>query len=555
MDSRRHIKRTNVEVDRLSSLPDDLIHRILSLNGLKCAIGTSVLSSRWRYIWSSMPFLDFSSEDFSTLPKFSESVNHVLSRRNNQVQVYSIKLSFRGSVTQDSVKQILNYAFSHNIQHLEVTFLLEDDVEFPFSLFSCHSLKHLSLKREFLYDKGLEIAWSYKLTITSILDLPALTTLYLRRVTLSCDDKTYNSVGPFSKCTNIKNLTLESCKTLGYTGFSFSHPLLSNLTLVEADGRLNAVEVIAPQLKSLTIKHWSSRISYFVTAPHLESLVYDGHHPLFIFSNGFGSLEKVDLRVSCRDLKDAPKMFSLLQHLHSVKFLRLNLEIVELLSSSAELVFNQPSPFSNLKSLKIYPKDVDSKERTQKKANMSVEVKNYLLDGSPSATFTMVSREEVVAKMNTDLAQERMDNLRSRLEWKVAKTETNRAQIDRRKKLMESDKATIPEQHITELEYLTHIEETDADIDACWEKLNWHIEGEKSNISNIISSLHDIKEVLIKLPTSNRAELQPSFQSLCTEANIVVNKIMDRVKNLCDMKGSRFNVYIDGLATTSLHPF
>ncbi|GJZ15256.1 F-box domain containing protein [Tanacetum coccineum] len=554
MDSRWYLNRTNVEVDRLSSLPDDLIHKILSLNGLKCAIGTSVLSSRWRYIWTSMPFLDFSTEDFSTLPKFSESVNHVLSRRNNQVQVYSIKLSFRGSVTQDSVKQILNYAFSHNIQHLEVTFLLEDDVEFPFSLFSCHSLKHLSLKREFLYDKGLEIAWSYKLTITSILDLPALTTLYLRKVTLSCDDKTYNSVGPFSKCSNIKNLTLESCKTLGYTGFSFSHPLLSNLTLVEADGRLNAVEVIAPQLKSLTIKHWS-RIPYFVSAPNLESLVYDGYHPLRIFSNGFGSLEKVDLRVSCLDLKDAPKMFSLLQHLHSVKFLRLNLEIVELLSSSAELVFNQPSPFSNLKSLKIYPKDVDSKERTQKKANMSVEVKNYLLDGSPSATFTMVSREEVVAKMNTDLAQERMDNLRSRLEWEVAKTETNRAQIDRRKKLMESDKATIPEQHITELEYLTHIEETDADIDACWENMNWHIEGEKSNISNIISSLHDIKEILIKLPTSNRADLQPCFQSLCTEANIVVNKIMDRVKNLCDMKGSRFNVYIDGLATTSLHPF
>ena len=129
------------------------------------------------------------------------------------------------------------------------------------------------------------------------------------------------------------------------------------------------------------------------------------------------------------------------------------------------------------------------------------------------------------------------------------------AQIDRRKTLKESDKATISEQHITELEYLTHIEETVADIDACWENLNWHIEEEKSNISSIISSLHDIKEVLIKLPTSNRAELQPCFHSLCSEANIVVNKIMDRLKILCDVKGSRFNVYIDGLATTSLQSF
>ncbi|GJV24696.1 zinc knuckle CX2CX4HX4C containing protein [Tanacetum coccineum] len=73
--------------------------------------------------------------------------------------------------------------------------------------------------------------------------------------------------------------------------------------------------------------------------------------------------------------------------------------------------------------------------------------------------------KEIVAKMNTDLAQERRDNLRSRLEWEVAKTETNRAQIDRRKKLVESDKATIHEQHITEIENLTHIKETVADID------------------------------------------------------------------------------------------
>nr|GEY05713.1 hypothetical protein [Tanacetum cinerariifolium] len=548
MDFGRDIERANVEVDRLSCLPDDLIHKILSFNGLKCAIGTSVLSPRWRYIWTSMPFLDFSTDDFSTLPKFSEFVNHVLSRRNNLVQVYSVKLSFCGDFTQYSVKQILNYAFSHNIQHLEVEFLLEGDVEFPFSLFSSHSLKHLSLKREFLYEesnKGLKRrSWSYKLKITSILDLPALTTLYLHKVTLCCDDKTYKSVGPFSKCTNIKNLTLESCETVGYNDFSFSHPLLSNLTLDGADRRLNAVEVIAPQLKSLTIKDWSSVIPYRVTAPNLESLVCDGYDPLYIFSNGFDSLEKVDLRVSCLDLKDAPKMFSLLQHLHSVKFLRLNLEIVELLSSSVELVSNQPSPFSNLKSLKIYPVDVDSKKRRQKKANMSMEVKNYLLDGSPSATFTMVSREEIVAKMNTDLAQELLNNLRSRLEWEVAKTETNMSQIDRRKKLMESDKATIPEQHITELEYLTHIKETVADIDTCWKILNCHIKGEKSNISKIITSLHDIRKVLIKLPTSNRAELQPCFHSLCSEANIVVNKLMDRVKNLCD-----------GFATTSLQSF
>lgn len=49
----------NIEVHRLSSLPDDLIHKRLSLIGLKHAIETSVLSSRWTSIWTLMPYLDF----------------------------------------------------------------------------------------------------------------------------------------------------------------------------------------------------------------------------------------------------------------------------------------------------------------------------------------------------------------------------------------------------------------------------------------------------------------------------------------------------------------
>ncbi|GJV34036.1 F-box domain containing protein [Tanacetum coccineum] len=72
MGSRHDEKRMNVEGDRLSSLPDDLIHKILSSISLKQAIETSTLSSRWRYIWTSMPYLDFSTESFSKWKMFSK---------------------------------------------------------------------------------------------------------------------------------------------------------------------------------------------------------------------------------------------------------------------------------------------------------------------------------------------------------------------------------------------------------------------------------------------------------------------------------------------------
>ncbi|GJS84319.1 hypothetical protein Tco_0750860 [Tanacetum coccineum] len=145
-----------------------------------------------------------------------------------------------------------------------------------------------------------------------------------------------------------------------------------------------------------------------------------------------------------------------------------------------------------------------------------------------------------------------MDNMRVRLQWEIANIETNVSSLKHRKTLREIEKAIMQEQHIEELEYLTHIEETMTCIDTSWEDLYSQIERGKSRISRIISHLYDIKEVLIKLPASNKAELQPCFSSLCSEADIVVKKIMDYVKNLCDMKESRFSVYIHGLATTTL---
>nr|GEW54271.1 F-box domain, leucine-rich repeat domain, L domain-like protein [Tanacetum cinerariifolium] len=511
MDRRRDTKRANVQVDRLSGLPNDLLHKILSLNGLKCAIGNSVLSSRWRYIWTSMPCLDFSTKDFSTLPKFPEYITNVLSRRDNLVQVFSINFCFSGDFNKAFVKQVLSYAFSHNIQQLSITCLLDNRIQLPLSLFNSQSLKHLTLTSE-LIDTSFETFCKFHcLTTTSTLSLPSLTTLYLANVTLCNEGNNDKSVGVSSECPNLKNLIIDSVKVKGLDVLDICHPLLSNLTLKYVMGSLNGVNVVAPQLKNLTVRHSSLEdLQYVITAPDLSSLRYNGYHPLLLFTKGFSSLERVYLVVSGEDAAYAHRMLRLLQQLQSAKFLTLSIEIVEVLSSSVELISGQPSPFTNLKMLKIYPENVDFNEQAEKKVDMSMEVKNYLLDGSPSATFILVSREEKIAEMRTKSAQKQMDNMRVQLEWEIANIETN---------------------------------------------MSPYIKRRKSRISGIISDLHDIKEVLIKLPASNRAELQPCFSSLCSEADIVVKKIMDYVKNLCDVKESRFSVYIHGLATTTLQSF
>ncbi|KAK1288611.1 F-box/LRR-repeat protein [Acorus calamus] len=48
-----------MEVDRLSELPDDVIHQILSSLKIKERVQTRSLSKRWRDLFSSIPTLDY----------------------------------------------------------------------------------------------------------------------------------------------------------------------------------------------------------------------------------------------------------------------------------------------------------------------------------------------------------------------------------------------------------------------------------------------------------------------------------------------------------------
>ncbi|XP_071695723.1 F-box/LRR-repeat protein At3g26922-like [Rutidosis leptorrhynchoides] len=338
MNSRRYRKRLSVERDRLSSLPNDLIHKIFSYIGIKDVVRTSILSSKWRFIWTSTPYLNFSSNEFSSLLKFSESVTLVLSRRNNQIEVESVNLSLNGRVSQAFVKRTLDYAFNHNVQHMTIACLPEMKIRFPISLFTSHLVKHLTII-------GSTID---RLTPTSTWELPALTTLHIENVTLYDEDDYYDNVDCdllFSNCLNLKTLTLNNCNIMGSHGFNICHLQLTKLTLMNGNWGWELVNVVAPKLENLTIVNCDS--VHLNSVPELTSLIYGSRYSFQVSADGLPSLENVDVSIAKPCETDVYELVRLLQQLQSVKFLTLNLEIIELLSSSAEVISDQPSPFVN----------------------------------------------------------------------------------------------------------------------------------------------------------------------------------------------------------------
>ncbi|XP_071703581.1 F-box protein At5g03100-like [Rutidosis leptorrhynchoides] len=482
----------NAEADRLSSLSDDVINKILSYIDTKHAIQTSILSSRWKNTWKSNPHLNFSCEDFTSLSKFPDDVTRVLSSRNNEIELSCVKLSLYDEASLAFVKKIMNYAFSHNVQKISIIYYYGgDDIEFPLSLFISRSLKDLTL---------IGRGWKH-MTITSCWDLQALTSLHLCNVMFM--NKNHDEFGDlFAKCPNLKNLTLNNCEIDG--DFTISHSKLSNLTL--KNGYWYVFNVVAPHLKDLTIVNCKGKL--MISTPELSSLMVETEYSFSFLADGLSSLEKVDFYIwryefmSWTTDSNASEIIDVLQMFHNVKYLTLGLEVVEILASNVDLVSHLPSPFAKLTSLKICPIDLREDEELEK-LNMPTEVKNYLLGASPSATVTIFSRKEMKAIRNAATAQTIMAELQMLLAQEKEEINCETAHTDEGKL----------------------VKEENAQIRNCWNDLFAQIEKGGNKINRIFSMLDQIEDLLKNVPASKKDMIQARLSSLRAESNFVIKLI------------------------------
>lgn len=193
--------------DRLSSLPDELIHHILWFSDARLAVETSVLSKRWRFIWTTLPFLNFPSCRNISRDEI-KFVDDFLSHRNHEYDL--VKLNIRFTVSHLSfVQRFVNYAIQRNVQQLNLVYNSNN-----LSIFNSTSLEKLTMCLNFGGLAASLDCWH----------LPALTTLCLTHFNrVSCSL-------PISYFT-----CLPSLRTLSLAGFelpeTISLPALTTLHL------------------------------------------------------------------------------------------------------------------------------------------------------------------------------------------------------------------------------------------------------------------------------------------------------------------------------------
>ncbi|MCH83711.1 F-box/LRR-repeat protein [Trifolium medium] len=96
--------------DRISSLSDDILLRILSLNSTKDAVRTRVLSKRWINLWHSIPLLDFTDTKLLDVESIVRFIQFVYS--------YLLSRDTAGSHSIDSFSLDIQYANPNHVQPL-----------------------------------------------------------------------------------------------------------------------------------------------------------------------------------------------------------------------------------------------------------------------------------------------------------------------------------------------------------------------------------------------------------------------------------------------------
>ncbi|XP_023750437.1 F-box/LRR-repeat protein 25 [Lactuca sativa] len=315
--------------DRITRLPNDVIHYMYSFMDSRCIVQSSALSRRWINKWRSHPYLNFETLPF-TNKKFPKFMHRFLTNRKNDAEIVTI--DFRStSIRLSLLKEVISYAMSHITQKINIEYSSPIPTRrggFDLSLFKSHFLQDLCLNIDFELFKTPNLTW----------DLPVLTTLHLERVSFLLYPTDNKSLDLFSTFSNLKNLVLVNCQLW----------------------KVNTFYITSNKLENLRLKFLHHSCQFVISTPKLSSFTYDRmDHLSLLLTSDLNSLETVvfrtiyDNRSMGEQQKNVELLIDIFHQMCNTKFLTLNTATLKFLSRFPELLESKISPFVRLQTLTL----------------------------------------------------------------------------------------------------------------------------------------------------------------------------------------------------------
>lgn len=293
-------------IDSISKLPDEVLCHILSFLPTKYAVRTSLLSTRWKYLYASVPSLDFDDSLFSPRQAGSGNLASEMQllmsivdrtfvlRKLGYIDRFSLKC--RQNIDVSSVNIWIYAALWRNIRELDFCVSLNEFTQLPGDLFACPTLVVLKLSGNFVINLPIKIC------------LPNLKILHLNGNSFPNEDSIQRFI---SSCPVLEDLAMSRC-------------LLDNIRIFN---------ISAPTLKSLTIdffrKYTDLKYKFVLNTPKLVYLKYSGSLVEGYLMKNLQSLVESCIDVRCHlsfmFSEDETKYFvELLCGIAKVKFLYLS---------------------------------------------------------------------------------------------------------------------------------------------------------------------------------------------------------------------------------------
>ncbi|KAK9756296.1 hypothetical protein RND81_01G087800 [Saponaria officinalis] len=264
-----------VDLDRLSNLPSHIIDRILSSLSIRDAVRTSVLSSKWRYKWATLPHIIFdkdccpsSSEEQSIFKgKLVNIIDHVLLLHCGTIQKF--KLSHKDLQAVPDIDRWVLYISRSPVKEFILEIWKGQRYQIPSCLYSSKHIIHLEL-----FNCLLNLPLSFN-------GFQHLKCLDLQHITLAQD--AFEIL--IAKCPLLERLTL-----MNFEGFSHLKIRAPNLQFFDIGGIFQDVTFENTRLLSII------SIGLYLNVPAELSMIQKGTSNLSKFFTHLPRIQRLEVQ-------------------------------------------------------------------------------------------------------------------------------------------------------------------------------------------------------------------------------------------------------------------